>query len=349
MTPRPSAPAPSAVGERQVSFIIDPSMYAEASALPGFVYGHIDRAVRTDLHYHYSGPICAQRWLDVCDDPAYGHDDLVRAVTQSCPALVASLREGSGGLGRVAMASLGPGDGSLDEQILRGIAGDLQVESYAGFDFSFDLLRRAVHRIAHAEGLRGSFPITAVCGDFTRLAPVRVPATKGCARLFTLTGLTIGNYREDALLTDLRALLSRGDYLLLDARMHRLGPNPVADPHSANLKQLLTSYDLASVRRFAFGPVEMATLASAEDVVIGFEVSQGITTVPGGLNVVIYCSDLDTRMRLGDAPVTRERLDLAVTTMYHGPSLSAWLQSAGFSLVWQREAGSLGLFLLQRD
>lgn len=344
--PDPGASAALLDDLGRVSFLIDPSMYAAGNAVPQEVYADLDRVVRTDLRHHYSGPVCAQRWLDVCDDPAYGHRGLIAFVGESCPPIAAALRADRPGVSGVAVVSLGPGDGSLDERLLAGLDGELGVVSYAGFDFSFELLRRAVHRFAADGRAGGRFPITVVCGDFMHAVPVAGPAADGGARLFTLTGLTIGNYREDVLLGQLYGMMRAGDYLLLDARLHRQASGPVEPTAS---RAILASYDRESVRRFVFGPVEVATTASCEDVAFGFEITRSLTAVPHAFNVVIYCTGLDARMRLTGERVRRDRLDLALTTMYHGPELAAWLPTTGFSVAWQRASDGLALFLLRRD
>ncbi len=139
-----------------------------------------------------------------------------------------------------------------------------------------------------------------------------------------------------------------GDYLLLDARLHALGAWPRSRELTAGERQAtVDGYDLRSVRQFAFGPVEVATFATVDDVRFRFDISRALTTVPNALNVVISCEGLDTAMRLTGEPVKRERLDLAVTTRYHAPDLGAWISAAGFASVWQRDLDGVALFLLR--
>ena len=325
-------------------------MYGRHNAFPGEVYGDLDRVVRPDLQYHYSGPICAHRWLDVCEDPDYGHGRLLRRIERVFPHAIAAMRADSGGLSSISLTSLGTGDGSLDERILEMLDSEMGVDSYCGLDFSIELLRRAVHRIAAAERFSHGFPITAICGDFTELeSSLPDPASGESLRLFTLIGLTLGNYRELELLTRVGKLMHAGDYLFVDARLHTLGPN--VDPRDltrSKRKEILRSYDLRSVRRFVFGPAEVATFATAEDVEIDYEISGAVTCVPGALNVVIYCTGLSTTMRLTGKPVQRDRLDLAVTTMYNYPDLASWFGTVGFSTVWHTDDGGIALFLLRK-
>lgn len=335
---------------RAVTFVVDPSMYGADYAPPREVYGDLERVVRPDLYYHYSTPICAQRWLDVCEDPAYGHGALLGRVTDLMPEVSAALRADSGGRSRAALCSLGSGDGSVDERILEGLAGAFEVVSYTGLDFSFELLRRCVHRIAYAPGLPEGMAVHAVCGDFTDLGSVTLPERPPDAlRVFALTGFTFGNYAEERLLRDIGRLMTEGDYLLLDARLHALGPL-APDPGALGASGVgpAAHYDAGTVRRFVLGPVEVATTAVTSDVDISFEVSRALTTVPNAVNLVIYCRGLDATMRLTGERVRRDRLDLAVTTSYHLQDLASWLGDSGLTMVWQGRAGDVAFFLLRR-
>ncbi len=328
----------------RVTFTVDPTMYTAMNSVPGAVYADLTRAVRPDLRYHYANPICAQRWLDVCSDPAYGHERLLASLDTVLGDLVEALGAGA----PVTVVSLGPGDGSVDERLLRGVAAGPGVACYCGVDFSFELLRRAVHRIATAEAIHGAFPIRAVCADFTDVQVRGIPeAGAGPPRLFTLTGFTLGNYHEADLLGSIRALMRAGDHLLLDARLHPFESVP-ADPSALDRSGLCESYDLPTVRRFVFGPAEVATLATADDVRIAISVDRSVTVVPDAVNLVIRCTGLDSRMRLTGAPVQRDRLDLAVTTRYRLAALAAWVENAAFDTTWRAEADDVAFLMLTR-
>jgi hypothetical protein len=324
-------------------------MYGVGSEPPRDVYGDLDRVVRTDLYYHYSTPVCAQRWLDVCEDPAYGHRALLDAIGGAMPAVAEALRAASPGSRKLSLCSLGPGDGSVDERMLLGLAPAFEGLSYTGVDFSFELLRRSVRRLASSAGLPEGLSLTAVCADFTGVRSVPLRGDDGAVRLFALTGFTFGNYTERALLADISALMEGGDFLFLDARLHPFGTLP-DDMVAFNRERqgLLASYDLESVRRFVFGPVEVATTAVASDVRFGFEHTRSVTTVPNALSLVISCMGLDATLRLTGARVRRERLDLAVTTSYHLVDLAEWLGRSGFSMVWRGATDGMAFFLLRR-
>jgi hypothetical protein len=212
------------------------------------------------------------------------------------------------------------------------------------------LLRRATQRLAQANGWRRPFPLHAICGDFQDVdAQALADRPADGARLFMLTGFTLGNYGEQSLLAQIRRLMRDGDYLLLDARLHSLGAWPEGRQLTeAERQATIDGYDIPTVRQFIFGPVEVATHATASDVHFRFDVSRALTTVPNALNVVMSCEGLDTTMRLTGERVQRGRLDLAVTTRYHAPDLDAWIGAAGFTTVWQKDVTGVALFLLRR-
>jgi hypothetical protein len=151
-------------------------------------------------------------------------------------------------------------------------------------------------------------------------------------------------------MTQIAQLMRAGDYLFLDARLHGLGEWPeTRELTAAERQETVNGYDLRSVREFAFGPVEVATFATAHDVEFRFDLGRALTAVPNALNVVISCTGLDTVMRLTGERVHRDRLELAVTTRYHAPDLHAWIRSMGFATVWQKDVRGVALFLLRRD
>lgn len=329
-------------------FTVDASLYGAAYTPPREVYGDLDRVVRPDLHYHYATPVCAQRWLDVCEDATYGHMELVRRVREALPRAAEALRADCGGREGAELCSLGPGDGSVDLAILEGLAGCFRVAAYTGLDFSFELLRRSVSRVTHAPGLPESMSVRAICGDFTDLGAVvlghRAP---GAVRVFALTGFTLGNYAEGDLLADIGRLMDRGDYLFLDARLHD-SVAPVSRPAAPGPLQGDGAYASGSVRRFVLGPVEVATTVDTESLPVGLEVGRSRTDVPGALNLTLFCTGLDATLRLTGERVRRERLDLAVTTSYPLADLTAWLGGTGLATVWSERSGDVAFFLLRR-
>lgn len=335
-------------GRREVTLGVDPGMVEAASGVPRDVYGDLDRLVRPDLRHHYATPLGAQRWLDVCADPGYGHATLLTLVDQVLPGVVDALREDGAGPA-LSLVSLGPGDGSVDERILKGLSERLSVDSYLAVDSSLELLRRSLRRIAHAGGGPDGLRIHGLLGDIRTATALPVRRERvGAPHLLVLTGFTLGNYPEPELVGGIRNLMGSGDYLLLDARLHHFGPLPedLTGFREANGKAF-RSYDLPSVRRFVFGPVEVATTACVSDVDVDFDVTRSVTCVPNALNLLIHCTDLRTVVRLTEERVQRDRLDLAVTTLYHLPDLLRWLDASGLGPIWHRSTDEVAFLLVK--
>jgi hypothetical protein len=131
-------------------------------------------------------------------------------------------------------------------------------------------------------------------------------------------------------------------------RVHELGSKdrPLTDDEENTLTR---NYQHNLTNRFAFGPLEAVTIANFEEMKFGYDVSTKRANVPGSYNVVIYCSDLKTHLRSNNEPVKRDRLDLAVTTLYDADGLQAWLERRGMSIVWQKRDGEILIILLRKN
>ena len=309
-----------------------------AIARPGNVVravapAHLAEVVRPDLRFHYASPLGAERWLDVCRDPSYGHDTLIAASRAAVPHLLGS----SNGTGhrRMAVVSYGPGDGALDAAMLDALSAVAIVESYTGIDSSLDLLRHAARRLESLAESRPAISLKLIHGDFLDITPDQLPhPSPGIETLSMLLGLTFGNYSESELLRELMRLMRDDGLLLFDARVHGFGADADESQLTSSQRQaLLSTYDRVESRRFAFAPVEALTTATIEDCPILFEIARRYTDVPGALNIVTYCEPLKTIMRETHEPVHRTRLDLGVTSAYDAASLLAWLPAQGLEVV----------------
>jgi hypothetical protein len=263
--------------------------------------------------------------------------------------VIKAARADAGDLTVVDFVSLGPGNGAIDSCILRRLQADLLLRDYYCLDSSFELLCYVVKQILRSKTLQ-HLKIYATCGDFTKARNLGSDSNaKGQTRLFALTGFTLGNFQEEELLTQISPLMSGQDYLLLDARLHRLNDWDGKRKLSGREKAALQGhYQPESVKRFVFGPIETTSYAKWNDVQIEYEVAPKRTPVPGAVQIVIFCKSLDTTMRLTGKRIRKRRLDLASTTLYGYSELASWLESKGFQSVWRTRAADVGLFLLRR-
>jgi len=331
--------------DRLIEFRVEPSMYGCIGSSD--LFSSLDGAA-FDLARHYYGECCARYWLALCQTPEYGHHDLVQLIDRSCPDMLTAVIGNPPETRGVDLLSLGPGDGHVDVLIMRHLQRVAQVVRYCAVDCSFDLLRCALTRVLDASQASDTFPVQAVCGDFRKPGTWQA-ASDSDRRLILLTGFTLGNYEENRLLMRIQECMRPGDYLFLDARLHELGNwDDSRELTAAERIRLVRGYDSLASQRFAFGPVETATVATASDVRFGYKIKRGITTIPGAINVTTTCFDLHTRMRLTGQSVELASVDLGSSTVYDSALLLESFAMLGFDPCWHKHSGGTGLYLLRR-
>jgi hypothetical protein len=317
-------------------------------------YSDLRQVARVDLKYHYLGAECASYWINLSQHPDYGHAELREVIEDTAREMLNKIfddRTNAVEDGKIDLISLGPGDGEIDARLLHRMQQEkLQVEYYYSVDISFDLLQFAVANVIRSDFLEHNFRIKAIHGDFTQLERLKAIYTfDQSINLFSLLGFTLGNYNEAHLLRQIRRGMNVGDYLLVDARLHGLDEPKDLGQLSKDEQQIIThGYSHKLNNHFAFGPVEMATGSRADSMTFGYDVNNRITVVPGGINVVTYCTELDTWMRTTGEQIRKERLDLAATTLYSYDSLREWLLTRGFHEVWSNKKNKVVLFLLRK-
>jgi hypothetical protein len=332
---------------RPVAFAVDRAFYKDVTrAVDGT--GDLDALVTTGLRDHFYGTAGADYWTALCESTEYGHQDLVRSIDAWFPeALRLVLPTVATAGSPIRLVSLGPGTGEIDVRLLSHLERSESPVTYGCVDASFELLRRAVARIANATELRSPFAIDALCADFTQFERDR---PHGDIDILTLLGGTLGNYREIDLIERVKDLMTPRTHLLIDAWVWRAdSPNGAGTISNEDRRTLMASLNFPARNRFVFGPVEAATTASARDVTFDHDVNQSITVVPGAVNIVTYCVNLHTRMRLTDEEIHRSHLPLAVTTRYDFEQLTDWFGANGLRVEWRKNAGPFGVFLVKRD
>jgi hypothetical protein len=335
---------------RHADFIADAAIYIARNNLE--LYRRLDADLkangRLELFYHYLGATCAQRWLDLCQHPDYGHVELVQTISQSAPPMVNALRNSLPSQNApIDLVSLGTGDGETDCGLLHVLMANLNIGVYYCVDLSFELIQYALANIRKKPSLRDKFRTKAILGDFHELARLTpVFGFDNRAKLFCLTGYTFGNYDESRLLEVIRNSMRPGDFLFLDARLHEL--TDVENLDNSSVAHIKSAYSHDLNNRFAFGPVELATTANFEDASFEYEVNSRITVVPRALNVITSCERLNARLKSSGESINADRLDLAFTTLYSYQDLVTWLPRRGFQSVWTNATKNIGLFLLKR-
>ena len=204
-----------------VQFDLDPSIYNGAGNGLDAIYSDLEKAVRLDLRYHYSGPIGARHWLSLCNSRQYGHSTLATVIEAEIPNALGVLKTFLPAR-HIELVSFGVGDGDIDRRILRRLQEEFEGVSYVCIDISFELLRHATAHITAECFDKMKTPVRAIWGDFTKIQ-FRSKPCGDSARVFSLTGFTFGNHDESRLMETVDRSLSPGDFLFLDARLHQLG------------------------------------------------------------------------------------------------------------------------------
>lgn len=298
----------------------------------------------SDLKFNYLGVAGASNWLALTRDTAYVATDLRDLMSDAIPKFLQNreLKDQN-----IDLISLGPGDGELDAQILREARTTCRIRNYYPIDISIELLQQTVERnmqMCKAARIR----IKAILGDFLELRRYKpIYGYDDAANLITLVGFTFGNYSEATLLRALADALNPGDLVILDARLHDIGSDLTYPKLQSRAAELLPRFRHGANNRFAFGPVEMATIAEFSQAKIEQELSKRTTVVEDAFNVVTYCKDLDTRLR-GGGRIVHKRLDLAATTFYHLEKLQEFIEDRDFTVVDTHRKGHTAALLLRR-
>lgn len=328
-------------------FVVDSSLSHSLNNLDLFVelYSYLSQGGPPSLKYNYMGAMCAQNWLALSQDPTYGHSELTSMFrTHAREIVAASELQGR----EVDFVSLGPGDGLIDIDLLFAFQQETKLVHYYPLDLSFELLQKTVSTIVNTKWLQKGFRMKAIHGDFIRLNTYKpIFGYDPAINFISLIGNSLGNHNEAELLGKLREGMEPGDFLLVDARLHQVS-GPGRRPSKSEFQEIAGSYNHGLNNRFAFGPVEAATIADFNSTQFLYEVNSQYTAIPNALNVVTYCENLKTRFRRDNRKLVRKRLDLAVTTLYDAESLAEWLPTRGFQIVWQKRDKKTAVFLLRK-
>lgn len=317
-----------------------------------------------ELKLHYVGARMAEYWMQVCEEGSYGHQYLATVTAEAMPEIL----DAANLSGPVNFASLGPGDGKGDLALLAALQEAVDLEIYFLVDISIELLQFAVNAVRTADSLRRperDFGIKPILADFEEnlrdLEPF-LAYDEGTPTFYALTGYTLGNAREEKVIEGLQRIMRDDDILMVDARLHGAGEIDHDDQISESMKdELKRPYSSEAVRRFAFGPVAVASdfAVRYDEVQIDHEFHVGrSSSVPHAINVHLNCSGLDRsegfrswvqgRSRLARFARVTRRLQLASVTYYDFESLGTWFDQKGFDVLWKQARADIGLFVLRR-
>jgi uncharacterized SAM-dependent methyltransferase len=330
--------------------IVDSSLSYSISSLhlEKEIIGYLTNGRTPNLKFNYLGALGAQNWLDLTEDPSYGHADIINAVRSHAAEIA---HHCSKVCDRLDMVSLGPGDGVIDVLMLSQLQNHLDIAHYYPIDLSVELLQAAVNRVVNQGAwFNKKFRIKAIHGDFNQLARYKpIFAFDPAPNLICLLGYTLGNHDESELIGKIREGMDDGDFLLLDARLQSDQYNPAVKPTKDQMSEITRSYSHGLNNRFAFGPVESVTIADFSALEFKYDMTTKYTSVPGAFNIVTYIEDLNTKFRRTRQKLNKRRIDLAVTTRYEEQQLKEWLTRKGFSIRWSKTEKRTLMLLLQKN
>jgi len=175
-----------------------------------------------DLKYNYLGSISAANWINLSQNPSYGHSKLIQAIRDNISDILASLHLKAGE--QLDFISLGSGDGVIDKYIIHELLQNDNLNTFYPFDISFELLQKVVNEITTSPWWAQPLRIKAIHGDFMELTNYKtIFDHDNSPNLFSVLGYTFGNFNEAEFIGKIKEGMNYGDLLLIDARLHNLG------------------------------------------------------------------------------------------------------------------------------
>jgi Histidine-specific methyltransferase, SAM-dependent/Predicted nucleotide-binding protein containing TIR-like domain len=178
---------------------------------------------RIPAKFQFAQPDGGRHWLKLCNSTTYTYFDRARKQLDANKARLAEKVRTAAGTGAVDLVSLGSGDGSKDDILLRALDAELSDREYTYYypiDISDSLLVEAVRFVAVHGPNRSRFRCKPVLGDFTDLRSLRgITDHRPNVNLFSVLGNTIGTFDESEVLASIRNGMLPGDLLLLEANI----------------------------------------------------------------------------------------------------------------------------------
>jgi uncharacterized SAM-dependent methyltransferase len=165
-----------------------------------------------------------RHWLSLCRGDSYPYFAHAKTHLRNNAARLVERIHAATGSAAVDLVSLGCGDGTKDEILLRALADKLTNHEciyYYPVDISDILLVEAVRHVAHHGPNKARYHCKAVLGDFTKLSSLRgvLDYRRPIANLFSVLGNVLGSFDEADILTSLGGAMEPGDLVLIEANI----------------------------------------------------------------------------------------------------------------------------------
>lgn len=160
-------------------------------------------------------------WLRLCRSVNYRYFQRAKRQVSDNAVRLADVVEQAAGTAAVDLVSLGCGDGSKDDIILRTLARRLASREYLYYypvEISDILLVEALRYIGKRGVDRSRFRCKAILGDFTNLDSFSgIIGERPNTNLFSCLGNTIGSFDESEIFASLAGAMLPGDLVLIEA------------------------------------------------------------------------------------------------------------------------------------
>lgn len=243
---------------------------------------------RVPAKFQYAQPDGGSHWLRLCESTNYHYFHRAKQhLANSMDSLVEKVAEVSD-TAAVDLISLGSGDGSKDDIMLRELTAQLSDNEYVYYypiDISDSLLVQAVRHVSRHGLDRRRFRCKPVLGDFTDLSSLNaITAHRPNTNIFSVLGNALGSFDEYDILASISGAMQPGDLVLIEANIGE----PVASI-ALHQDDVANQWDLSTLAALRI-PLDSCELRQ--------DTRTNLSTVPGTRTLVSYA------VALGDAGAT---------------------------------------------
>jgi hypothetical protein len=178
---------------------------------------------KVPARFQFAQPDGGRHWLSLCRSGSYDFFEHAKThLSENRLLLAEKVHEAAGG-SAVDLISLGCGDGSKDDMLLRALALKLTGQEYLYYypiDISDILLVETVRRISRSGLSRAHFRCKAILGDFTNLSSLtRITGYRSNPNLFSVLGNTLGSFDESDIVSSVAGAMLPGDLVLIETNI----------------------------------------------------------------------------------------------------------------------------------
>jgi uncharacterized SAM-dependent methyltransferase len=164
-----------------------------------------------------------RHWLRLCRNPSYRYFNQAKAAIRGNKSRLADRVREAAGSPAIDLVSLGSGDGTKDEILLRALADNLDDGDFVYYypiDISDLLLVEAVRHVSRNGLSKDRYRCKPVLGDFTNLSTLEeIIAYRPNTNLFSLLGNALGSFDEADILSNVKGAMCPGDLVLIEANI----------------------------------------------------------------------------------------------------------------------------------